>query len=188
MKMNPVKSSVAGFLTIAVEILVGIFLLMDPGKFMKTIIIVVGVGLLIFGAIMLIRFFVGQKKGTVGFGALIGAIIALIFGLVCIFASNGVIVLISVFVWVCGIFLIIAGIVKIASFFRVKNVGYQTGGMVLLLISGIIMTVFGVILLFHPFGSMEFLLQIGGIVLIVEAVIDLITLIITMKNAPRQVN
>ena len=185
--MNPAKSGIAGIIAVAVEILVGIFLLLDPAKFVKTIIIVVGIGLLIFGVVLLIRYFTGQKNGSVGAGALIGAIIALIFGLVCLFASNGVIVLISVFVWVVGIFLIIAGILKIASFFRVRKVGYSGGGTALVLISGIIMTVFGVILLFHPFGSLEFLLQIGGIVLLIEAAIDLVSLIITMKNAPREV-
>lgn len=181
--MNPVKSGAIGFVVIAIEILAGIFLLMNPERFMKTIIIVVGVGLLILGIVMLIRYLTGRKDASAGFGVLVGAIIALIFGLVCIFALNGVIVLISVFIWVCGIFLIIAGIVKIAAFVRTRS----AGSTVLVLISGIIMLIFGILLLIHPFGSLEVLLRIGGIVLLVEAGIDLVSLIITMKNAPREV-
>lgn len=181
--MNPAKTGAIGFIVIAVEILAGIFLLMNPEKFMKTIIIVVGIGLVILGVVLLIRYLTGRKDATAGSGVLIGAIIALIFGIVCIFASNGVIALISVFVWVCGIFLIIAGAVKIASFVRVRGVG----GTALMLISGIIMLVFGILLLIRPFGSLELLLRIGGAVLLVEAGIDLVSLIITMKNAPREV-
>ncbi len=185
--MNPAKSGVSAVIVIAIEILIGIFLLMNPEGFMKTIIIIAGIGLLILGVVLMIRYITGQKDGSAGFGMLIGAIIALIFGLVCIFASRGIEWMIEVFIWVCGIFLIIAGVIKIASFFRVRNAGYATGGTALLLISGIIMTIFGILLVFHPFQSLSTLLRIGGIVLIVEAAFDLVSFIITMKNAPREV-
>ncbi len=185
--MNPTKTGVSAVIVIAVEILIGIFLLINPEGFMKTIIIIAGIGLLILGIVLMVRYIAGQKTGSSGFGILIGAIIAIIFGLVCIFASRGIEWMIEAFIWVCGIFLIIAGVIKIASFFRVRSGGYTGSGTVLLLISGIIMTIFGILLVFHPFKSLATLLRIGGIVLMVEAVFDLISFIITMKNAPREV-
>lgn len=185
--MNPVKSGISAVVVIAIEILIGIFLLMNPEAFMRTIIIIAGIGLLVLGVVLLARYITGQKDASAGFGILIGAIISLILGLVCIFASQGIEWMIEVFIWVCGIFLIIAGVIKIVSFFNVRGAGYASGGTVLLLVSGIVMTIFGILMVFHPFQSLSTLLRIGGVVLIVEAVFDLISFIVTMKNAPREV-
>lgn len=185
--MQTLKNNLPIIFLIILEIVVGIFLLVNPDTFTRVVIIIFGIVMLLVGLSALIRYLRGRKSGAASPLTLIGAIIGLILGAICLFASGVIIGLISIIAIVYGIILIIAGCFKIQSFFDARRAGFSNSGTVLLLVSGIIMIVFGIILVFHPFGTIEVLLQIGGIVLIAEAVIDLVTLILAIKNAPREV-
>ena len=181
--MQALKNNLPVILLIALEVLIGIFLLMNPEGFTRAVIIIFGVVMLLTGIAHLIRYFRGRKAG-VSSGFTMGvAIVALVIGAVCVFASGAIIGLISIIAILYGIILIIAGCFKVQSFFDVRRVGLTNTGTILMLISGIIMIVFGVILIIHPFGTIEVLLQVAGVILIIEAVLDVVFLILSAKNA-----
>lgn len=164
------------------EVLVGIFLLVNPEGITKVFIVIFGVIMLIIGVFGLISYLRGRKNGENRIGGLIGTIIALVLGLISIFASNWILTLVSLLAVVFGILLILGGIVKFSSFAQVKKSGLVGSGTVLMLISGIIMIIFGVILVIRPFGTIELLLRIAGILLIIEAVLDLISVFLSMRG------
>lgn len=181
--METVKRNLPIVLLIALEIVIGIFLLVNPEGFTRAVIIIFGIVMLFTGISLLIRYLRGKKNGTVGSGTLVLSIIALIIGAICTFASGVIIGLISIMAIIYGIILIVAGCFKIQSFLDVRRAGLTNTGTILMLISGIIMIIFGIILVFHPFGTIEVLLQIGGVILIIEAVIDLISLVMLARSA-----
>lgn len=185
--MENLKRNLPFLLLIILEVVVGIFLFRDPEGFTRAVIILVGIGFLLAGVVFLVRYLRGRKNGNAGSGTLVGAIVSLILGVICVFASGAIITLIAAFAILYGIILILGGIAKIQSFAGMRSVGLKGPGTVLLLISAIVMLVFGVILLFRPVDTIAVLLQVAGILLIIEAVIDLISLIFFIKDAPREV-
>lgn len=186
--MQTLKQFLPILLLAILEIVIGIFLFVNPEGFTRVVIIIFGIVLLLIGIRNLIQFFRGRKNGSSGALTMVLAILALVIGAICLFASGVIINLIAVIAAVYGIILIIAGCFKLYSFAETRGAGIKNAGTILMLISGIIMLVFGIILVFHPFGTLEVLLKIGGVLLIIEAVLDLISIFIAMKNAPRQVN
>lgn len=183
--MNTVKWNTPILFLIVLEVIVGILLLLNPEGFTRMVIIVFGIVLVFFGIVNLIRYVKDSKEGAGYAGKLVGGILALVFGLICIFASGWIIGLISIIAVIYAIILIIAGVMKIQSFVQVKKADMVNGGTYLMLVSGIIMIVFGVILLFRPFGTIEVLLRIAGIIALVEAVLDVISLIMSAKSGQK---
>lgn len=167
---------------IILEAVLGVFLTINPVGFTEVLIRIIGIVLLIGAVFGLVNIISGLKNQTSVVGPIIGSIIALIFGLLCLLGTGWILGIISIFAWIYGLILIIGGVVKCASFAQVRSSGLANKSSYLILVSAIIMIIFGIILLIRPFGTIELLLRIGGILLIVEAIFDLITMIINMKG------
>ncbi len=180
--MEKTRPFVPMIIIIVLEAVLGVFLTINPVGFTEVLIRIIGIVLLIGAVIGLVHIISGVKNQTSVVGPVIGSILALIFGLLCLCGTGWILGIISIFAWIYGLILIIGGVLKFASFAQVRNAGLTNKSSYLILISAIIMIVFGIILVIRPFGTVELLLRIGGILLIVEAIFDLITMIINMKG------
>ena len=74
-----------------------------------------------------------------------------------------------------GIVMVVMGIYKISNYFSVRTVGFRRPFIVLL--SGILTVILGVLVFLYPFSAIMALWDYIAIVLIVEACVDLFTLI-----------
>ena len=180
--MERAKPFLPMIIIIILEVVLGIFLAINPLGFTEVLIKLIGIILLVGAVVGVVHLISNLKNHQPIVGSIIGVALALVFGLICLLGTGWIIGLISLFAWLYGLILIVMGIVKFASFAQVRSAGLNDKTSYLVLISGIIMLIFGVILLFHPFGTIEVLLRIGGIVLIVEAVFDLVTMILNMRG------
>ena len=163
-------------LLILFELAVGILLFIDPVGFTFAITIGFGILLLAASAFAFIRYFTDRRamgKGNVL--TLFLAILTLLIGCVCTFASGWVLGLFAIAAMVYGVILTVAGIFKLASY--VERRQSKLHPPILSLIGALVSIVLGLFILINPFGAVDILWQIAGIALIVEAVFDLVGLI-----------
>lgn len=89
-------------------------------------------------------------------------------------------IILSILPIVFGIVVLLDGIVKLESCFDMKKIGYSTW--VNYLIAAILVMLLGVLLIFYPFESILSIIMFSGIVLIVNAVNDLIHIFAISKQ------
>lgn len=159
------------------EMAVGILLLVNPEGFTNAVIIAFGVAMLVIGVIHFIKYFVDRKDGTESPLTIISAVILLLIGAVCAFASSAVMGLFSVIVIIYGVMLIVSGVYKISFFATLKKAGALTSPF--MLISAVLGIILGVVVIIFSFQTAMIVWQIAGVSLIVEAAIDLISVIHT---------
>lgn len=182
--MGKIKKYLPAIILILFELAVGIMMLVDPQGFAFAVFTVFGVILMIIGVIQLVRF-VGDKRNDAQTNlTLISAIFALIFGAAFAFGTALIIGMISAIAIIYGVIALISGFIKIADF---ANRPGGAGHSVMTLISGILSVALGVILLINPFGTSLVLWQVTGVMLIIEAVADVISVIIAARIASKVV-
>lgn len=179
--MASLKKNIPVILFILFELIVGILLLVNPEAFTKAVIIFFGIVMVVIGIVYIIRYLrekntPQESKGT----TLVLAIIALVIGLICIVLTNVIIGIFAMVAILYGVILIISGIFKIKAYHDSKKEGYSVS--FLMLLSAVIAVVLGVIIVINPFTSFYLLWMFIGLALIIEAVIDLIAVIMAKKK------
>ena len=176
--MSRFKVLLPAILITLFEIAIGVMLIINPVAFTRATIIILGVLLLILGIIFLVRFIKAKKAEEGGVGSLVGAIVALILGLIFTAFSGGVLGVVMNFLPVVyAVILLIFGINKIVSFFVAKNSDHSVSW--LNLISGAAALVLSIVIIFYPAESTVTVWIITGIGLLVEAAFDIIAIIHT---------
>lgn len=163
---------------IAFELIVGINLFNDPVTFTLNAIVVFGVFMLVLAVLGLIRWL--KTRDTVRFSSLTlaGVIVDLLIGILCIVRSDIVLGIFPVLAMFYGIVMVIMGIYKIRNYITIRSLGFHRPFIVLL--SGILTIMLGIVIFLNPFTAVEALWQYIGIVMIVEAAMDLVSLIFGM--------
>lgn len=195
MNSNSAKASLPVIIIAGVEILVGIFLIADPVRFTFALVRIVGIALLILGFVFLIRFLLGTRNNsdvvdqngksvTANPGTLIVAIIALVIGVILSFATAWVMGLFGIAAILFGIFLVIAGILKIKNYVDREKAKLPSSP--LTIVAAIISIVLGIIIVVNPFKTVDVVWLFAGIALIVSAVVDLISLFTGKKPAVKE--
>ena len=185
--MDRFKRILPAILMIIFEVAVGVLLLIDAQKFTTTVFIVFGCVLIICAIVLLVRYLVDRKKAakdstgqtSASVITLIDAIAAFVFGAVFAFGSSILYGLTGLMLVFYGAVMIVKGIFKISDYISLKKGGY--GVSTLVLIIGILSIVLGVLIIFNPFGALDVVFTIAGIYLIIEAVFDIVALIMGMK-------
>ncbi|MBP5617722.1 MAG: DUF308 domain-containing protein [Clostridia bacterium] len=155
---------------------VGVLLFINPVGFTTAVTIGFGVLLLAVAAFAFVRYF--SDRRAMGQGSVLTlflAILTLLIGCVCTFASGWVLGLFAIAAMVYGVILTVAGIFKLATYVERRQSGLHPT--VLSLIGALVSIVLGLFILLNPFDATEILWQIAGVALIVEAVFDLIGLV-----------
>lgn len=162
------------FLSIA-EILVGILLLANPVGLTTWIIMVLGIVLVLIGAINVIQYFRAPAEEAAMKKSLAIGILAVMFGLWCVMKNEWFLTLFPLLTTLYGIVTLVSGVVKVqwtADMLRLK-IG-RWGWMAL---SAVVTVICAGIILAHPFSTTAALWMFIGITMLVEAVIDIVAAI-----------
>lgn len=174
--MKNLKNNVNGIVLCLFEIVVGILLLINPIAFTTGIITTAGIVLLIIGLISAIKYFRADAEEAAAGQYLAKGLIALLSGAFCVFKSNWFMVTFPALTILYGVLVLIAGLGKVQLTFdmmRSKNKKWLLG-----IIGASLSIICAIVILKNPFASTTVLWMFTGISLIVEAVIDMITLIV----------
>ena len=178
--MRIVFRSVPSIIMILFELFVGIMLFRDPTGFTNRVVVLFGIFMLVLGVMDLIKAYRFKTVYGPDKAYLAGAIADLVLGMICILGSKILLGVFPMLVVLYGIFLIITGFYKGRNYFSLRRAGFRPH--LLALISAAAAIVLGVILVLHPGSTAETLWSFAGVVLIVEALLDLIAAVL-MRTA-----
>ncbi len=153
------------------ELITGILLVKNPQGFAKTVVLVFGLVLLLAGAAMLVT---AARQGR-GRAWKAGGIVALVLGAVCLLLPRWITGLFSLGAVLYGVILLLSGLAKYQDC-KVSRRGLFGK------LSALGTALFGLWAIFHPFGTVAAALRILGIVLIIQAALDLAAAIWSGKN------
>lgn len=167
-------------LLILFEGIVGFMLFGDPEKFTRGVIIFFGIVMLILGIGNLIQALRTRIDGAPDSYLMVAVIADLIIGAVLTLGNRLVYGIFPALAVIYGIFLIIVGIHKTRVYLWLRRDGFVPS--ILSIISALTAIAIGVIVVLNPFSTVETLWRFTGVVLIAEAVIDLIAFFLGMKT------
>jgi len=178
--MKAIKQNGNAVILCIVEVVVGILLLVNPVSFTTGIIIAVGIALMISGLLNVIRYFRSSPEEAAVEQLLMQGLIALLAGSFCVFNPGWFVLTFPVITILYGIAVLIGGLSKIqitVDMIRMKNAKWWWGA-----ISATISIACALVIINNPFSTTVALWWFTGISLIIEAVFDVVTLIMSSKN------
>ncbi len=168
-----------GFIVLClVELAVGVVLLIDPDRFTRAVLFVVGAVLLIAGVVCVIRYFISSPEMAVMEKNLAIGLLCLLAGALFVFRNS----LFPSLTHIYGIALLVVGAVKFQQ--GIDRLRFHMPYWYLTVINALIALVISVLILIDPFKAMEMLWRVVAIALIVEAVLDLAAVITGIKAGP----
>lgn len=159
---------VMSFCFAVILLLLGIFLVIRPGAAIRFICFLIGLCLLAYGIFLTVNYFAELRsrnvKNPLPYRIILGVIL-IVIGLLIIFHPEGIISFASV------LLAVILFAFAVDSFFETSLFrSYQDGRWWVQLISAVITTVLGLVLVFAPIESAEMVMRIAGIAMIYTAV------------------
>ena len=174
--MSAIQKNGGSILMCVLEILVGVLLLMDPTGFTSFIIIAAGAALILYGAICIVRYFRADAAEGALRQNLFKGLLLLLGGLFCVLRSKWFVDTFPLLTILYGIGLLISGVGKIQWMADMIRFGRKRW--YLPAISAVLSLIFATIILCSPTALWSFL----GIVLIVEAVFDIVAIALGGKH------
>ncbi len=175
--VKTLKNNLNVILLCLFEIVIGVLLLINPIGFTIGTIITTGIVLLIIGLISVIKYFRAEAKEAATGQYLLKGLVELLFGAFCIFKSNWFVVTFPALTLIYGVVILVTGLGKVqitVDMIRAKNKKWFLAA-----ISALLSVSCAVVILNNPFTSTAVLWMFTGITLIIEAVFDIITLIVS---------
>lgn len=174
--MRAIQKNGGSILMCVLEILVGVLLLVDPTGFTSAIIIAAGTALILYGVISIVRYFRADAAEGALRQSLFKGLLLLLGGLFCVLRSRWFVDTFPLLTILYGIGLLISGIGKIQWMADMIRFGRKCW--YLPAISAVLSLIFAAIILCSPTALWSFL----GIVLIVEAVFDIVAIALGGKH------
>ena len=174
--MSAIQKNGGSILMCVLEILVGVLLLMDPTGFTSFIIIAAGAALILYGVISIVRYFRADAAEGALRQSLFKGLLLLLGGLFCVLRSKWFVDTFPLLTILYGIGLLISGVGKIQWMADMIRFGRKRW--YLPAISAVLSLIFAAIILCSPTALWSFL----GIVLIVEAVFDIVAIALGGKH------
>ena len=174
--MRAIQKNGGSILMCVLEILVGVLLLLDPTGFTSSIIIAAGAALILYGAICIVRYFRADAAEGALRQNLFKGLLLLLGGLFCVLRSKWFVDTFPLLTILYGIGLLISGVGKIQWMADMIRFGRKRW--YLPAISAVLSLIFAAIILCSPTALWSFL----GIVLIVEAVFDIVAIALGGKH------
>ncbi len=183
--MKGFKDICGGIVTALCELMIGILLLFNPIGFTASIIRILGIILLAFGIANIVDYFRNAPQAAARERKLASGILAVAGGLFCTVNPHWFVATFPVLTILYGIGLLVFGVVKVETavdMFRLKTRRWG-----ICAISAALSLVCAVIIIFNPLSSTVALWMFIAISLIVEAVIDFISVFIPAPKDDREV-
>ncbi|MBO4384923.1 MAG: DUF308 domain-containing protein [Clostridia bacterium] len=177
--MEKLKNNLPLIILIVLELAVGVLLLINAELFTRVILILFGVGLMGIGVLFLVRSITNADNGAMSWLALALSVVAFVVGVLCTFFSGSLINVVAIIAVIYGVIMVISAIFKIKAYLDVRRMGLKPSPFTLL--SAVIAFILGVVIILNPFKAVEALFIFTGIVLIVQAVLDIAMLVFKIK-------
>lgn len=178
--MKTLKQNANGILLCLCETLIGILLIINPVIFTSGIVIACGIVLIIVGLISIIKYFCMNTQEAVLSQNLLKGLVLLLVGTLCVLNYKWFFATFSLLTIIYGAMILLAGLGKIqwtVNMIRLKREKWFLMG-----ISAIISIVCAIVIIFNPFATITILWQFTGISLIVEAIFDVVSLILNRQK------
>ena len=176
--MKSLRANLGFIVLCLVELAVGVVLLIDPDRFTRAVLFVVGAVLLIAGIVCVIRYFISSPERAAAEKNLAIGLLCLVAGALFVFRNS----LFPSLTHIYGIALLIVGAIKFQQGF--DRLRFHLPYWYLTVINALIAIVISVLILIDPFKAMEMLWRIVAVALIVEAILDLAAIITGIKAGP----
>lgn len=163
------------------EAVIGILLLVEPVGFTTGIIIFLGVVLLILGITSIVQYFRTAPELAAAKQGLTQGCIEILAGLFCVLKSGWFIVTFPLLTILYGVGTLVTGIAKVQ--WTVDKIRLKMKKWIWTALGAILTIACAVIILCNPFSSTTVLWIFIAVILIVEAVIDIIAAIFTKDPA-----
>lgn len=161
-------------ITIISSAVMGIVLLARPGETLYVVSMICGITMIALGVGALISYFVKDRNMLL----IILAVISVITGIiVCVKYKS----IVSILLFLFGLFILISGIVDLITSIDVKRYGF--GDWIVSFLMSLVTAVLGLLIVVNPFSSSLAVIRLLGISLLVYAVLDLIAFIQVKKVA-----
>ena len=178
----PMKAAKIGYLVISAALCVmGVLIITHPKASMHTVGIFCGFTLIAFGVIKLIGYFSKDLFRLAFENDLASGILMLVLGSSLILHTDGSL---SFFCTVLGILILADGLVKVQISFEARTFGISQWP--LLIFFAIATACFGCILVFRPDSQLQIVGILLGISLILDGILNAITMLTTVKIVERQ--
>ncbi len=178
--MKALKENLNGIALCIFELIVGILLMISPLGFTSMIIKISGIVMLILGIVELVKYFRMDMQEAAISQTLTKGILIFLGGLFCVLKTEWFIVTFPVLTIIYGIVILVTGIGKVqltVDMIRRKNKRWFLPA-----INAVVSVFCAVVILQSPFASTIVLWEFTGISLIVEGILDIVTMIIGKKS------
>ena len=178
--MRFIKKNGSALVAGLVELLIGILLFVDPVGFTSGILMAVGVIFLLCGVVSLIRYFRTEPIQAALEQNFSKGLIMILLGGIFTLQTEQVMGLFPLLAQLYGIAILVVGVVKLqqgVDLLRLKARFWFLAG-----VNALLAIVFAAIILANPFTSTIVLWRVAAISLIVEAVLDVVVLILNRKE------
>ena len=178
--MGFIKQNGSAIVAGLVELLVGILLFVNPEGFTSGILMAVGAILLICGAVCMIHYFNTEPVQAALEQNFSKGLIMILLGGFLALRTRQAMRFFSAITHLYGVAILIIGVVKLQQgidLLRLKARYWFLAG-----VNAVLAILFAVVILSNPFASTIILWRVAAISLIVEAVLDVVVLIMTGKG------
>ena len=158
----------------------GIFLLMVPGTALNVVCYALGGVVLACAAVQLVRYFVVERGVFQSQLTLISGLVCLALGAFLIIRSD---IVVRVLPIVFGLFIIFDSLGRVQNALELRRCEYSSWKVFLLL--AVLSVILGIVMVVDPFGTMETLVMAIGLILILEAALNLLSALYTMLAVRR---
>lgn len=178
----PMKAAKIGYLVIsALLCMMGVLVIVHPEASMHTVGILCGLMLIAFGAIKLLGYFSKDLFRLAFENDLSSGVLMLVLGSSLLLHTEGSL---AFFCTVLGILILTDGLIKVQIAVEAGPFGIRQWP--LLLVAAIVTACFGCALIFRPSARISMMGRLLGISLIVDGVLNVITMLMTVKIIERQ--
>lgn len=174
--MKKTKGNLNSIILCLFEIVVGILLLINPVGFTAGIITAAGIALMVIGLISVIKYFKADAAEAATGQYLLKGLTMLLLGAFCTFKTQWFIASFPALTILYGAVVLVTGLGKVQL--TVDMIRAKSKKWFLAVISAVISIACGIVILNNPFTSTTVVWMFIAITLIVEAAVDLVTIII----------
>lgn len=163
------------------ELAVGVLLLIDPIAFTSAIVRILGIVLCVFGVLNIMSYFrLAPEMGSMSMSFTKG-LVQVIAGVFCIFRPEWLANAFPLLAVAYGLVILVVGLVKLqwsVDTLRLSGSYWFIPG-----IGGLTSVIFAVVIILNPFTTTAVLWIFAGVSLIIEAVIDAVSTIMSNKKS-----
>lgn len=169
------RSGLTSLILCLCELVVGVLLFVSPVGFTSAIIMILGAVLVVVGVVDVVNYFRAAPLEAALGNKLTRGLLAIVFGLFCLLRSHWFIVTFPVLTILYGIAILISGLVKVQWAVDLARQKLPHWGWMAL--AAVVTLIFALVILLDPFTTAGVLWTFVAVALIVQAVLDLLTLI-----------